>query len=52
VHERRARVTFYSLLETAKLHNVDPARYLRETVRAAHRGEVWLPWQLDVAAER
>ena len=41
---------FYSLLETAKLHNVDPARYLREAVRAADRGEVLLPWQLDVPA--
>jgi transposase len=41
---------FYSLLETAKLHNVDPGHYLREAVRAADRGEVLLPWQLDVAA--
>jgi transposase len=37
---------FYSLIETAKLHNVDPARYLREAVRAADRTEVLLPWQL------
>jgi hypothetical protein len=43
---------FYSLLETAKLHKVDPARYLREAVRAADRGEVLLPWQLDVAGDR
>lgn len=38
--------TFYSLLETAKLHAVDPARYLREALRAADRGEALLPWQL------
>jgi hypothetical protein len=37
---------FYTLLETAKLHNVDPGRYLREAVLAADRGEVLLPWQL------
>jgi transposase len=34
---------FYSLLETAKLHHVDPARYLREAIRADARGEVLLP---------
>jgi transposase len=37
---------FYTLLETAKLHDVDPGRYLREAVLAADRGEVLLPWQL------
>jgi transposase len=37
---------FYSLLETAKLHDVDPARYLREAVLADARGEVLLPWEL------
>jgi transposase len=42
--------TFYSLLETAKLHHVDPARYLREAIRAADRGEVLLPWQLDATS--
>jgi transposase len=41
--------TFYSLLETAKLHDVDPAHYLREAVRAADRGEVLLPAQLVAA---
>jgi len=35
-----------SLLETAKLHDVDPTHYLREAVRAADRGEALLPWQL------
>jgi len=38
--------TLYSLIETAKLHDVDPARYLREAVRAADRGEALLPWDL------
>lgn len=37
---------FYTLLETAKLHDIDPARYLREAVIAADRGEVLFPWQL------
>ncbi|MDQ2647424.1 MAG: transposase [Myxococcota bacterium] len=37
---------FYTLVETAKLHNVDPARYLREAALAAERGEALLPWQL------
>ena len=36
----------YSLVETAKLHDIDPAKYLLEAVRAADRGEVLLPWQL------
>lgn len=35
--------TFYSLLETAKLVGVDPARYLREAALADSRGEVLLP---------
>ncbi len=39
--------TLYSLVETAKLHDVDPARYLREAILAADRGEVLLPWQLQ-----
>jgi transposase len=36
----------YTLVETAKLHDVDPATYIAEAVRAADRGEVLLPWQL------
>jgi len=40
---------FYTLLETAKLHNINPARYLHEAVLAAARGEVLLPWQLPAA---
>jgi transposase len=34
---------FYSLIETAKLAGVDPARYLREAVLADARGEVLVP---------
>jgi transposase len=41
-----AAATLYSLIETAKLHDVDPAYYLREAVLAADRGEVLLPWNL------
>ena len=37
---------FYSLIETAKLHGVDPATYLREAALADKRGETLLPWQL------
>jgi transposase len=37
--------TVYSILETAKLHNIDPAAYLSAAVHAADRGEVLLPWQ-------
>ncbi len=29
---------FYTLGETAKLHDVDPARYLRDATLAAERG--------------
>jgi transposase len=35
--------TFYSLLETAKLAGVDPARYLREAALADARGEALVP---------
>ena len=38
--------TMYTLLETAKLCGVDPARYLVEAVQAADRGEVLFPWQM------
>jgi transposase len=34
---------FYTLLETAKLASVDPAKYLREAAVAAARGEALLP---------
>jgi transposase len=38
--------TFYTLLETAKLHNIDPAAYLRAAILAADRGDVLLPWNM------
>jgi transposase len=38
--------TFYTLLETAKLCGVDPARYLREAALADARGAVLLPHEL------
>jgi transposase len=39
--------TFYTLIETAKLHGINPADYLLEAARAAARGEVLLPWALN-----
>jgi hypothetical protein len=33
----------YSLLETAKLAGIDPAKYVREAALADARGEVLLP---------
>ena len=38
--------TFYTLIETAKLHGVNPAEFLLAAVRAADRGEVLMPWEL------
>jgi transposase len=38
--------TFYSLMETAKLHDIDPVEYLLEAARSSARGEVLLPWQM------
>jgi len=35
--------TFYSLLETAKLAGIDPAKYLHDAALADARGEVLLP---------
>jgi hypothetical protein len=37
---------FYSLLETAKLLGINPARYLREAALADARGETLLPSDL------
>jgi transposase len=34
----------YTILETCKLHDVDPAAYLHAAVIAADRGETLLPW--------
>ncbi|MGC4089679.1 MAG: IS66 family transposase [Polyangiaceae bacterium] len=45
-HGTEVAATLYTLVETAKLHNVDPTRYLTEAARAAERGEALFPWQL------
>jgi transposase len=42
--------TFYSILETAKLHRVDPCGYLAAAVEAAGRGQALLPWQWQPAS--
>lgn len=42
--------TLYTILETAKLHAVDPAAYLHAAVVAADRGELLLPWDFAAAA--
>jgi transposase len=39
----------YTLVETAKLHGVDPTKYLLEAVRSADRNETLLPWQMPAA---
>ena len=39
----------YSLLETAKLHDIDPVQYLVAVVEADQRGEALFPWQLASA---
>jgi transposase len=36
--------TMYSILETAKLHTIDPGSYVAEAIIAAERGAVLLPW--------
>lgn len=49
--ERGSKVAavLYSLLETAKLHGVEPTAYLHDAVIAARRGEVLLPGELGRA---
>jgi transposase len=42
-----AASVLYSLIESAKINGVDPARYLAAAVRAARLGGVLLPWQMD-----
>lgn len=37
--------TLYSILETAKLHGINPAAYLAAAISAAESGDVLLPWQ-------
>ncbi len=43
--------TLYTLVETAKLHDIDPALYLHAAILAADRGELLLPWQLTAARD-
>jgi transposase len=43
--------TVYSILETVKLHGIDPAAYLTAAVLAADRGEALLPWQFTPEAD-
>jgi transposase len=41
--------TFYTILETAKLHGVNPAAYLAAAVVAADRGIALMPWDFAAA---
>ena len=42
--------TLYTILETAKLHDVDPSAYLAAAIEAADRGEALLPWNYAAKA--
>ncbi len=39
----------YTILETCKLHDIDPAAYTHAAVIAADRGELVLPWNFAAA---
>ncbi|HEY4182225.1 MAG TPA: hypothetical protein VGM90_35520 [Kofleriaceae bacterium] len=41
----------YTILETCKLHDIDPAAYLHAAIIAADRGELLLPWSFASAAK-
>jgi len=41
--------TFYTILETAKLHGVNPTAYLAAAVTAADRGVALMPWEFAAA---
>ena len=41
--------TLYSILETTKLHGIDPAAYLHAAIAAADRAEALLPWQFEAS---
>jgi transposase len=43
--------TLYTILETAKLHGVNPAAYLAAAIAAADRGVTLLPWEFAAATE-
>jgi transposase len=38
---------FYTLMETAKLHGIDPMKYLVLAARRGARDEAVLPWEFD-----
>jgi transposase len=40
----------YTIFETCKLHDIDPANYLHAAVLAGDRGEALLPWQYATQA--
>lgn len=42
--------TLYTILETLKLHDLDPHAYLVAALAAADRGETLLPWQFAARA--
>jgi hypothetical protein len=48
----RPWAALYTILETAKLHRLDPAQYLAAAVLAADRGETLLPWDFGGRARR
>ena len=37
----------YTLLETAELHDVDPAEYVAAVIDADSRGEILFPWKMS-----
>jgi transposase len=41
----------YTILETCKLHDIDPAAYMHAAVTAADRGELLLPWAFAAATK-
>ncbi|MEJ7600671.1 MAG: IS66 family transposase [Kofleriaceae bacterium] len=41
--------TLYTILETAKLHGIDPAAYLHAALTAADRGVALMPWEFAAA---
>lgn len=43
--------TLYTILETAKLHGVEPAAYLHAAITAADRGAALLPWEFALLRE-
>jgi len=43
--------TLYSILETAKLHGVNPAEYLYAATVAANRGIALMPWKFASARD-